>query len=192
MSRKVFISYSHKDEIHKEALDEHLSMLKQNHIIDTWHDRRIIAGQNWSEEISENLEQSDLILLLVSPSFLASDYCFNVEMKRAIEMHKEGKARLIPIVIRPCDWGSGGLSDFQAVPKDAKAITSWGNHDEAWLDAINGIKGHLAHFKPVMSTFPVKVKNNIIQVSNATLNWIEDTEVLLTQGIVDPDFRTMI
>lgn len=97
MSRKVFISYSHKDEMHKDALDEHLSMLKRSNIIEAWHDRQIITGLDWAKEISAQLEQSELILFLISPSFLSSDYCFNLEMGRAIEMHKEGKAKIIPV-----------------------------------------------------------------------------------------------
>ncbi|SEL65083.1 TIR domain-containing protein [Nitrosovibrio tenuis] len=180
MSKKVFISYSHKDESYKDALDEHLSMLKRNNIIEAWHDRKIVPGQDWSKEISENLEQSELILFLISPSFLGSEYCFNVEMKRAIEMHKEGRTQLIPIVIRPCDWALEGLSGLQAVPKDAKPITTWQNSDEAWLDAINGIKRNLASFKPPMSTTSTEAKNKHIQVSEAMLEWMEDTEVVLT------------
>lgn len=185
MSKKVFISYSHKDESHKESLDEHLSMLKRNKIIDAWHDRKIVPGQDWSKEISENLELSELILFLISPSFLGSEYCFNVEMKRAIEMHKDGKAQLIPIVIRPCDWATSELSCFQAVPKDAKPITTWSNYDEAWLNAVNGIKQHLANFKPVTPMVSDEMKNEHIQVSDAALEWIEDTEVVLTHRRVN-------
>lgn len=185
MSKKVFISYSHKDEAHKDSLEEHLSMLKRNHVIDAWHDRKIIPGQDWSKEISENLEKSELILFLLSPSFLSSEYCFNVEMKRAIEMHHEGKAQLIPIVVRACDWSTAELSGIQAVPKDAKPITSWDNTDEAWLDAINGIKRHLSNFKPVTTTISVEVKCKTIQVSDSTLDWIDDTEVVLTHRKVN-------
>ena len=185
MSKKVFISYSHKDESHKEALDEHLSMLKRNHIIEAWHDRKIIPGQDFSKEISKHLEQSELILFLISPTFLASNYCFHVEMKRAIEMHKEGKAQLIPIMVRPCDWALSELSAFQAVPKDAKPITTWLNYDEAWVDAINGIKHHLDSFKSVIPTAEVEIKNKNIQVSESTLDWIEDTEILLTHRKVN-------
>ncbi|MDO8349772.1 MAG: toll/interleukin-1 receptor domain-containing protein [Gallionella sp.] len=180
MPKKVFISYSHKDELYKDALIEHLSMLKRNHVIDEWHDRKIITGQDWSKEISDNLEQSELILVLVSPSFLASDYCFDIEMKRAVEMHNQGKARLIPIVVRACDWGTTEFAGIQAVPKDAKAITSWSNSDEAWLDAINGIKRLLASFKPLITALSVEVISKDGQVSDSTLEWIEDTEVVLT------------
>jgi len=185
MSKKVFISYSHKDESHKDELDEHLSMLKRNHVIDAWHDRKIIAGHDWSKEISKHLESSELILFLISPSFLASDYCFQVEMMRAIQMHDEGKAQLIPIIIRPCDWGQCELSRFQAVPKDAKPITTWANHDEAWLDAINGIKEHLANFKPASQTAPLKLESNNVQMADAMHDWIDDTEVVLTHRKVN-------
>lgn len=185
MSKKVFISYSHKDEAHKEALDEHLSMLKRSNIIEAWHDRRIIAGQDWAKEISEQLEQSELILFLISPSFLSSDYCFNLEMARAIELHNEGKAKIIPIVVRPCDWAASELSKFQAVPKNAKPITTWPNHDEAWLNAIEGIKCHLDSFKPSKLSLPIEVKSEIIRASDAALNWIEDTEIVLTHRKVN-------
>lgn len=179
MPVKVFISYSHKDESHKEALDEHLAMLKRSKIIDAWHDRKIVAGQDWSKEISKHMEDSELILFLISPSFLSSDYCFNLEMNRAIEMHKQGNAMLIPIVVRPCDWTTCELASIQAVPKDAKPITSWENHDEAWLDAIKGIKEHLAHFKPVTQRAPTEKKDSF-RIADSTFEWMDDTEVALT------------
>src|SRR3569832_560431 len=185
MSKKVFISYSLKDETHKDALDEHLAMLKRSKVIAAWHDRKISPGQDWSKEISEHLEDSELILFLISPSFLSSDYCFNVEMSRAIAMHDTGKAQLIPIVVRPCDWALSGLSKFQAVPKDAKPITTWTNTDEAWLDAVHGIKSHLESFKPTRPvTLEIK-KEGEIKVSDSTLEWIEDTEVALTHRKFD-------
>jgi hypothetical protein len=180
MSINVFISYSHKDEAHKDSLNEHLSMLKRTKIIDEWNDRKIAPGQNWADEISGNLERSQLILFLVSPSFLASDYCFNIEAQRAIQMHKEGKAKLIPILIRACDWESCEFSKFQAVPKDALPITSWTNQDEAWLDAINGIKRHIDTFNPTPVTSPAKTIDDLVVISDGMLDWIDDTEVVLT------------
>ncbi|WP_076592285.1 TIR domain-containing protein [Herminiimonas arsenitoxidans] len=185
MTKKVFISYSHKDEVYKEALDEHLSMLKRNNVIASWNDRKLIPGQNWANEISENLDQADLILFLISSSFLASDYCFNVEAKRAIEMHANGKAQLIPILVRPCDWESCEFSTLQAVPKDAQPISTWDNEDQAWLDAIGGIKKHIAQFKPVSANLVSHVKNDKPQVKNQVLDWINDIEVILTHRKVD-------
>jgi hypothetical protein len=179
MPIKVFISYSHKDESHKEQLEEHLSMLKRSKIIDAWHDRKIMAGQDWSNEISTHLENSELILLLISPSFLGSDYCFNLEMNRAIELHKEGKAVLIPIVVRPCDWSSCELGSYQAVPKDANPITSWNNQDEAWLDAIKGIREQLDSYKSTVLC-AITGSSASIKPTSASLEWLEDTEVALT------------
>lgn len=140
MGIKVFISYSHKDELHKDSLEDHLSTLKNNGQIETWHDRKLIAGQNWEGEISENLKEAEVILFLISASFLASDYCQNVEVKTAIERHVKGEAVLIPIIVRPSDWTHSPFGAFQALPKDSIAVTKWDDEDEAWLDVINGIR----------------------------------------------------
>lgn len=184
MTIKIFISYSHKDETFKESLDEHLSMLKHNKVIEAWHDRKIIPGQDWSSEISENLESADLILFLISPAFLASDYCFNIEANKAIELHEQGKAHLIPILLRPCDWSSSKFSKFQAVPKDATPITKWQNQDEAWLDSINGIKKHITGINSVPK-LTARTKTNSPKPSQFLLSWIDDTEVTLTHRKVD-------
>ena len=148
MSIKVFISYAHKDESHKDSLVEHLTTLRRNKIISEWNDRQIVAGQDWKGQISQNLEEAQLILFLVSSTFIASEYCFDVEFGRALEKHKEGTAELIPIIIRPCDWTSTNLGPFQGLPKDAQAITSWSDADAAWMSVIDGIKRRLELFKP--------------------------------------------
>lgn len=148
MSVKVFISYAHKDEAHKDALIEHLAILRRSGIISEWHDREIVPGQNWKDQISENLQQAELILFLVSSTFLASDYCFEVEFDRALAKHAEGSAQLIPIIIRSCDWKTTNLNPFQGLPKDAQPITTWGDQDAAWLNVVDGIKRSLAEFTP--------------------------------------------
>src|SRR3954470_1358357 len=84
---EVFFSYSHKDESLRKRLEEHLSILRRQGIISGWHDRMIGAGQEWKGEIDRRLDSARIILLLISPSFLASDYCYDVEMKRALERH---------------------------------------------------------------------------------------------------------
>lgn len=147
MSIKVFISYSHKDESFKEELVEHLSSLKRNNIIDLWHDRCITAGAEWKNEIDSNLADSNIILFLVSSSFLASDYCMNKEAKQAMEQHDNQQSILIPIILRAVDWHEEEISRFQALPKDAKPINSHNNKDEAWLDVVNGIKKTLETMK---------------------------------------------
>ncbi|HFF8946405.1 toll/interleukin-1 receptor domain-containing protein [Serratia marcescens] len=140
MGIKVFISYSHKDEAHKDSLEDHLSTLKTNGQIETWNDRKLVAGQNWESEISENLKEAEIILFLVSASFLASEYCQNIEARTAIERHQSGEAVLIPVIIRPSDWGHSPFGSFQALPKDALAVTKWSDEDEAWLNVIQGIR----------------------------------------------------
>src|SRR6266571_5915855 len=100
----VFLSYAHEDEALLKELMKHLSLLKRQRLIASWYDRQIVPGTNWAEAIDERLEQSSIILLLVSPDFLASDYCYQVEMQRALERHQARRAQVIPIVMRPVDW----------------------------------------------------------------------------------------
>jgi hypothetical protein len=152
MSVKAFISYAHKDEMHKDALVEHLATLRRSGTITEWHDRKIVPGEDWKAQISDNLEQAELILFLVSSTFLASEYCFDVEFARALEKHREGSAQLIPIVIRPCDWKTSSLGAFQGLPKDADPVTKWPDHDEAWLNIVAGIKQNIAKFTPKATT----------------------------------------
>jgi hypothetical protein len=114
--------------------------MKRQGLLDSWHDRRIGLGVEWAEEIDKNLAEADVILLLISPDFLASDYCFDVEIKKAMERHEEGKAKVIPIILRPCDWQTAAFGKLQAAPKDAKAVTSWTNRDEAFYDIAGSIR----------------------------------------------------
>lgn len=139
-SLRVFISYSHKDESYRNELEKHLSLLSRQGLIEHWHDRRIVPGQDWKKAIDRNLEKADLILCLVSADFIHSDYCFDVEMERALRRHKDGTAQVVPIIVRPCDWHAAPFSKLQALPRDGKAITSWSNQDEAWLDVAKGIR----------------------------------------------------
>ena len=137
---RLFYSYSHEDESLRDELAKHLSSLKRQGIIAEWHDRRIGAGDEWKGAIDENLEEAQIILLLVSSSFLASDYCWEVETKRALERHNIGDAKVIPVILRPCDWHGAPFGQLQALPKDAKAVTTWTNKDEAWTDVALGIR----------------------------------------------------
>jgi len=137
---RVFYSYSHKDEALRDALETHLALMKRQNVIETWHDRKTTAGQEWRDKIDEHLTQADVILLLISADFLASDYCYDLEMKRALERHDSGDARVIPIMVRPCDWKSSPFAKLQALPRDAKPVTLWDNTDKAWLDVANGIR----------------------------------------------------
>ncbi|MEJ7738024.1 MAG: toll/interleukin-1 receptor domain-containing protein [Chitinophagaceae bacterium] len=136
----LFFSYSHKDEDLRDELDKHLTILKRKGIINTWHDRRIEAGSMLASEISTNLKSANIILLLVSSDFLASDYCYNVEMKEAMRMHKERQAVVIPVILRPCDWQDTLFGELLATPKDGKPVIKFPGLDEAFLEINNEIK----------------------------------------------------
>ncbi len=136
-----------------KQLEKHLSILQHNDNIAIWHDRRILPGQAWESEIDEHLNSSKLILFLVSPDFLASEYCYSIELNRALEMHREGLTQVIPIIIRPVLWRLSPLASFQALPKDGKPITLWENTDAAYLDVAEGLLDASLNFDKL------KVKN---------------------------------
>lgn len=136
----VFYSYAHKDEALRDELDKHLSLLKRSDVISGWHDRKITAGADWKGEIDSRLNSASVILLLISADFLASNYCYDVEMKRALERHRNGEARVIPVLLRPVDWQGSALSELQTLPTGEKAITIWSNRDEAFVNVTQGIR----------------------------------------------------
>lgn len=141
----VFFSYSHADEGLRDRLETHLAMLKRQGLINAWHDRRIVAGGPVDRTISDELERADLILLLVSPEFLASDYCYEREMKRALERHEAGEARVMPVILRPCDWQEAApFRHLLATPTDGKPVTRFPDLDEAFLDVTRAIRKALA------------------------------------------------
>src|SRR6266571_1838714 len=137
---KLFYSYSHKDEELRKELENHLSILKRQGIVSEWHDRNIEAGDDWAAEIDNNLDEADVILLLVSADFLASEYCYSKEVKRALTRHEKGDVKVIPIILRPVDWQGAPFADLQALPKDAKPVTTWPNRDEAFTNVARGIR----------------------------------------------------
>ncbi|NJN01867.1 MAG: toll/interleukin-1 receptor domain-containing protein [Leptolyngbyaceae cyanobacterium RM1_1_2] len=137
---EVFISYSHQDEALKDELYIHLAALTRQGKIKPWQDRAIEAGTEWDAEIKAQLELAGMILLLITPRFIASEYCFDQEMQRAMERHAEGTARVIPIIMKPCDWQGTPFSKLQVLPKDAKPVTTWRDLDEALLSVVQGIR----------------------------------------------------
>lgn len=128
---KVFFSYSHKYETMRNEIETHLAMLKRDGTIETWHDRRILAGTELDGDIDENLEQANIILLLVSPYFMDSDYCMEREMTRAMEKHEDGTATVIPIFLQYCDWKGAPFGRLLGLPTDAKPISQYADYHEA-------------------------------------------------------------
>jgi len=147
--KKIFISYCHQDEEFKDQLIVHLSSLKRRGIIEEWHDRKLISGQEWDGKIKQELLDSDIILLLISADFIASNYCYETEIEKAMERHDQGDANVIPVILRPCDWKDLPFSKIQGSPKDAKPLSKWDNRDEGYLDVINSIKSLTGERKPL-------------------------------------------
>ena len=139
-SVRVFISYSHKDENLRNELQTHLKLLQRQGIIDAWDDRQIEAGDEWKRKINDNLERAAIILLLVSADFIASDYCYDIEMNRALERHNNNEARVIPVIVRDVSWRNAPFGKLQALPKEGKAIPLWSNKDSAWRNVAEGIE----------------------------------------------------
>jgi hypothetical protein len=137
---RLFISYSHRDSKALGRLHKHLAMAKREGLVATWYDREILAGKDIDQEVQANLGESDIFLALVSPDFLASEYCYDVEMKVALERHDNGSLRVIPVILEPCDWKSSSLGKLKAIPKDGQPISTWTNENVAYLDVVMEIR----------------------------------------------------
>jgi hypothetical protein len=137
---KVFFSYSHNNETERNELEKHLAVLKRQGLIETWYDRRILAGSEQDNVIDQNLVESNLVLLLVSPDFLASDYCYSKEMQKALDMRREGASWVIPIILEHCDWKNTPLKGLLACPRDGKPISDYPNPNKAFSDIAQEIR----------------------------------------------------
>lgn len=137
---EVFCSFAKADTSCLKQLEHHLSLLQRRGMIATWHSHQINAGDDRQAEIDAHLNTSHLILLLISPDFLASDYCYEKEMQQALQQHEAGRARVIPILLRPVDWQGAPFAHLQVLPTTGKAITTWSNRDAGWADVAQGIR----------------------------------------------------
>lgn len=137
----VFFSYCHADEALRDQLERQLRILQRQGLIETWHDRRIGAGQDFAGEIDAHLEAAEIVLLLVSPDFLNSDYCYDVEMTRALERHEVGEAVVIPIILRDCLWHGAPFGKLLATPTDGRPVTQWPDIDHAFRLVAEAVQG---------------------------------------------------
>ncbi|HJQ68952.1 MAG TPA: TIR domain-containing protein [Blastocatellia bacterium] len=158
MAIRLYYSYDSEDDRLQAELQKHLAVLKRSQQIMEWGCRDIKAGQEWRRQSNDNLDNAQIILLLLSPDYLASDYLFEYEMTRAIEKHRAREARVIPVILRACDWQNArvgkppndiSLGDLEALPKEAKPVTKWTNRDEAFCDIAGGIREVITELKPV-------------------------------------------
>jgi hypothetical protein len=169
----IFFAYSREDSELRERLDKHLSGLKRRNYINTWFDGQIEAGTEWEKEIDFALSKADIILLLISADFIASDYCFDVEMKKAISRHEKGDAVIIPIILHPCDWSDLPFSKIQGLPQNGKAITSenWKSPEFALSEIAKSIKETVESLR--------QTKNKHLRAINEVLNE-KDYELRIT------------
>lgn len=138
-SIEIFLCYAQQDQRLMNELEKQLRALKQQGLIDIWFDREISAGTEYEHEIDKHLETAQIILLLVSPDFIVSDYCYSVEMNKAMERHEGKQARVIPVILRPVYWERAPFGKLKPLPSRGKAVISWNKRDEAYFDVAMGV-----------------------------------------------------
>jgi tetratricopeptide (TPR) repeat protein len=136
----VFFSYAHQDKRFRDKLEAHLSNLKYRGLISTWHDREIRAGEEWAQQIDIYLNKAHIILLLISSDFMASEYCYSIEMKRALERHEQGEADVVPILLRPVLYTDAPFAKLEMLPTNGKPVIRWRDRDSAFFDIACGIE----------------------------------------------------
>ena len=136
----IFLSYAHEDEKMKEELDKSLVALRRGGKIKVWQDRQLIGGDAWDDSIKKELTEADIILLLISVDFNNSQYIWDKELAVAMERHAKGEARVVPIILRKCDWSDMPYARLQALPTGAKPVTSFADPDEAYTDIAKNIR----------------------------------------------------
>lgn len=137
---KAFISYSHVDSRYLDRLHVHLAQLQREQIISTWTDKQILAGGKLDNEISDSLNSSDLFIALLSPDYINSNYCYEKEFEKALEMQKSNQITIIPVIVENCDWLNTPFQQFKALPKDGKPISDWNSENTAFLNVIQEIR----------------------------------------------------
>lgn len=189
----LFFSYSHKDEALRDELEKHLASLKHQDIIDTWHDRGIGAGEEWAMQIDDHLRTADIIVLLVSADFIASRYCYDLEMKEALRRHETGEARVVPVILRPCDWHDLPFGKLQAATRDARAVVKFPTLDDGFLEVVQAIKAaaksmHGTTAKVPCSQAQQPAKTQVVQ----SVSGPRSSDLRVQQSFSDHDRNTFI
>ena len=181
----IFISYAHEDEKLCQSLLKHLSQLRREGV-HGWYDRQIAAGTEWAGRIDEHLNSADLILLLISKDFLDSQYCYDVEMARALELHEQKQARVVPVILRPCDWKNSPFSKLNALPQSGKPVVDWKTRDHAFLNVVEGLRLVVAELR-TRERVPIESAGIVKPVFRQfpgvhPLRWAVAAVLLLTAG----------
>jgi hypothetical protein len=141
----IFISYAHEDEDLKKELDKYLKVLKRSSKVQVWHDRQLIAGEEWDQTIMSELNKANIILLLISVDFNASDFIWDKELASAMKRHEAGTAHVVPIILRKCEWSSLPYAKLQALPRNAKPVAEYSSRDDALTEIAIGIEKLVDH-----------------------------------------------
>lgn len=157
-SVEIFCSYSHKDEALRQEFESHVTVMRRQNLVQIWHDRQILAASDWAGDIDQHLNTADIVTLFVSSDFLASDYCYEKEMRRAMERAGRKEALVVPIIVRTCDWKDAPFGSLQPIPTDGRAVTGWPDRDEAWTDVALHLK---VTVKEVLRRVQEKIKAEI-------------------------------
>jgi hypothetical protein len=150
---KAFISYSHKDESYLQKLQTALAQIKRQGILQDWTDHNIDVGDRFNQKINKELNASQLFIALLSPDYIASNYCYEKEFQQAQLLEVETKIKIIPIICRPCDWKNTPFAAFKALPKDGKPISDWQNEDSAFFNITEMLRSLIQ--QPTHSTTSV-------------------------------------
>jgi hypothetical protein len=175
----VFVSYAHDDTDLRERLARHLSVLERHGLLTIWHDGKIVPGESWESAISERLETADIVLLLVSPSFVASEYIYSRELRRAMERHARGEAVIIPVLLRAVRYREAPFSSLEPLPVDArkhpKPVTLWRNRDQAFQQVADGVLRAIRHLEGQSSVHPPSIGPNSRHISRPDMQGLDAT-----------------
>lgn len=136
----LFISYSHTDEEYFEEFKKHLITLKRRNIIQDYDDLKLMPGDSVDDEIMKMLEKADIIAFLISVDFINSEYCYEIELKHALSRLENEEIKILPIVIRQCNWQDSIFKAYLSATKNGKPVSKYTDHDEAWCEVVDNIK----------------------------------------------------
>lgn len=199
---KAFISYSHADESKKDVLIKFLQNLKRDGTLEHWDDRQLIAGTLLDPEIKSQLESADLVILLISQDFIASYYCYEIELTKTLEMVNDGSARVVAVILDHCTWQDTPLKDFLVLPQDALPVSEYTNANKAWLEITKAIKAVCADIKKKEpSLIPIEFGDTMIIPTAAFEDYLDENEITLQHRqkefislrdiYVDPDLKIL-
>jgi tetratricopeptide (TPR) repeat protein len=180
---KLFCAYAHEDEHLRNELAKHLALLQRQGFIESWYDGQLLPGMEWKSEIEKQLTSARIIVLLISSDFFYSDFCYSIEMERALQRHKLGEAWVLPVILRPVDWREAPFAHIPCLPHDARPITTWSNRDEAFLSVTQGIRNLVDWLRGQSPSAKERPKEEpSAEDPNAKERWLKEGNILLNAG----------